>query len=107
MTAYVVSSGQVSSGITLNSGDTLTVQSGGSAVSTTVNNDSGRAAYPMLVLSGGFATQTLINPGGVADERHHADKHGRAVQPRSGLAPDPGRLTRQHRAHRDSTEIER
>ena len=85
MTAYVVSSGQVSSGITLNSGDTLTVQSGGSAVSTTVNNDSGRAAYPMLVLSGGFATQTLINPGGVADERHHADGGSQHRESRSGL----------------------
>ena len=38
MTAYVVGSGQTSSGLTLNSGDTLTVLSGGTASATTINS---------------------------------------------------------------------
>jgi autotransporter passenger strand-loop-strand repeat protein len=59
MTTYVVSGGQTASGITLNSGDTLSVLSGGSATSTTI--DSGGL---LTVSSGGIEFFTTISSGG-------------------------------------------
>ena len=37
MAEYIVSSGQVSAGITLNAGDTMIVSDGGTAETTTIN----------------------------------------------------------------------
>jgi autotransporter passenger strand-loop-strand repeat protein len=51
MTDYVVSSGQVTSGLILNAGDTETVLSGGTAFATTVNNGG------LLTVSSGGRTQ--------------------------------------------------
>jgi len=58
MTSYVVNSGQTSSGLTLGSGDTLTVNTGGTATGTTLNSD-GRD-----YVSGGTANGTTVNDGG-------------------------------------------
>ena len=41
MATYTVNSGQTSSGITLNTGDTMTVLHGGSAINTTINGPAG------------------------------------------------------------------
>jgi autotransporter passenger strand-loop-strand repeat protein len=62
MTSTTLPSGgtSTSSGITLNSADSLTVQSGGTAVSTTVNNGG-----EVFVFSGGIANSTTLNSGGI------------------------------------------
>jgi autotransporter passenger strand-loop-strand repeat protein len=60
MTAYVVTSGQTSSGITLNSSDTLTVLSGGTAFATTINSGGS-----LTVSQGGTATFDTVNSGGL------------------------------------------
>lgn len=60
MTDYIVSSGQTSSGITLNSGDTETVLSGGTANNTVVSSGGVET-----ILSGGTANNTLVNNGGI------------------------------------------
>jgi autotransporter passenger strand-loop-strand repeat protein len=57
--AHVVSFGQTSSGITLNSGDSETVVSGGTAFITTVNSGGS-----LTVSVGGSAVVTTINSGG-------------------------------------------
>ena len=54
MTTYVVSSGQTSSGITLNSDDTLSVLSGGTT------SETFDASGTVIVLSGGSAVSTTI-----------------------------------------------
>jgi autotransporter passenger strand-loop-strand repeat protein len=59
MTTYVVSSGQTSSGITLNSGDSEIVLSGGTAISTTINSGG------LLTVSGGSASFDTISGGGL------------------------------------------
>lgn len=61
MTDYVVSSGMTSSGITLNSGDTEEVLSGGVSIDTTVNSGGVLTGKRGGLLSGG-----LIASGGVA-----------------------------------------
>jgi len=61
MTAYIVSSGQVTSAITLSSGDTETVLAGGIAFATTI--DSGGS---LTVSAGGSAGVTTIASGGSA-----------------------------------------
>ncbi len=57
MTIYIVSSGVVSSGLTLGAGDVLTVLAGGAAAAIT---DGGEE----LVSSGGVASGTLVVGGG-------------------------------------------
>ena len=57
MTSYVISSGVVSSGITLRSGDTATVLAGGTTISLT---DAGLET----VSSGGIASATKVLNGG-------------------------------------------
>jgi autotransporter passenger strand-loop-strand repeat protein len=59
VTTYIVSNGQTSSGVTLNSGDTETVLSGGAATFTTINSGG-----LLTVSSGGFASSSTINAGG-------------------------------------------
>jgi autotransporter passenger strand-loop-strand repeat protein len=60
MTTTSVSSGVVSNGLAISSGDELIVSSGGSATSTTVD-DGGS-----LVLDGGYASATTVTDGGSA-----------------------------------------
>ena len=70
MATFVVSSGQTSSGLTINNGDTLTVQSGGTANATTVNSGSdtvfGTVSGTLLeagtetISSGGLATSSIV-----------------------------------------------
>jgi autotransporter passenger strand-loop-strand repeat protein len=59
---YIVSSGVTSSGITLGSGDTMEVLSGGSAVNTTISNGA-----VVTVSSGGVTNLTTLSSGGVQD----------------------------------------
>ncbi len=84
MTTYAVGSGHTSSGITLNTGDTMNVLAGGTAVSTTVNGPVGTTFNggfqdvfgktigtvvnndgAQLVNSGGVTTGTVVNSGGL------------------------------------------
>ena len=60
MTAYTVTSGAASAGITLNSGDTLTVLAGGTADDIVVANGGIE-----IVLTGGATTGTFVRPGGI------------------------------------------
>src|SRR5439155_1608853 len=78
-TTYVVHSGETSSGLVLNSGDSLLVEGGGTALSTTINSgglqtvESGALASgtvasgtgaAVLVLSGGTASGATLSGGG-------------------------------------------
>ncbi len=76
MTAYTITSGQTSNGLTLNSGDMLTVSSGGTASSTLVSGGTeylqGGSANATVVRSGlefvqggAIATNTLVSGGGI------------------------------------------
>ena len=78
MTAYIVSSGQTLSGVTLAAGDTVTVLVGGTTISTIVTsgafeNVSGGVASGTVIQSGGqqildegsVSTRTVINAGGI------------------------------------------
>jgi autotransporter passenger strand-loop-strand repeat protein len=60
--AYVVSSAQTSSGITLQGNDTETVLSGGTAIDTTVSSGG-----LLTVSSGGIASGTTVDSGGTED----------------------------------------
>ena len=59
MAEYIVSSGEISSGIILNNAETMTVLDGGTATITTVNSEG-----IMHVSSGGFADSTTVNSRG-------------------------------------------
>ena len=59
MTDYVVTAGETSSGITLDAGDTLTVDSGGTAINTLVSSGGVET-----VLSGGVDYLATVLPGG-------------------------------------------
>ena len=77
MTAYVVSSGALSSGLVLLSGDTASVLGGGVAVSTSVSSGGqqsvrGETSSSLvstggveIVESGGVARETVVSGGGV------------------------------------------
>ena len=86
MATYTVSSGQTVSGVTLNTGDTMNVLKGGSAINTTINGPgngdlgqanqyvSGQASGTVVnnggsqeVDSGGVATGTVVNNVGEID----------------------------------------
>ena len=56
MANFVVSSGQTSSGLTISNGDTLAVQSGGTANATTVNSGGSDTVF-------GTVSGTLIEGG--------------------------------------------
>ena len=58
MAEYIVSSGQVSAGITLNAGDTMIVSDGGTAETTTINEGW------MDVMEGAVAAGVTVNLGG-------------------------------------------
>ena len=64
MTAYIVSSGHTSSGITLKNGDSLIVDSGGHVISTVVRG----GGSELTVESGGTASGTKLQIGGVIDD---------------------------------------
>jgi autotransporter passenger strand-loop-strand repeat protein len=76
MTNYIISSGQTSSGLTLGSGDTLEVLSGGSAIDTTLSAGGSETIYgsdsgatissggTQVVQSGGSTSGTTIDNGG-------------------------------------------
>jgi autotransporter passenger strand-loop-strand repeat protein len=91
MTVYTVSSGQISSGITLQSGDTLSVLGGGSTVDTTVLLGGGEfvsvgasasgtivgddtngtvIANANLIINGGSTTSTIVLDGGIEEINH-------------------------------------
>ena len=62
MTNTVVSSGETSSGIVLNSGDTMEVLSGGTAIDTTVNSGG-----TLQLFDGAIVNGVTINSGGLVN----------------------------------------
>lgn len=80
MTAYTISAGQTSNGLTLNDGDRLTVLSGGAASATTTDLGGRETVFGAdiaatvntggveTVSSGGTASGTMVNSGGVLND---------------------------------------
>jgi autotransporter passenger strand-loop-strand repeat protein len=89
MTAYVVNSGQTSSGLTLNTGDTLGVLSGGTAVDITISSGgsetiSGGSTSSDTVLTGGSLTVSsggAVGPGTVNSGTETVFSGGEVVSP--------------------------
>ena len=74
MTQYIVSAGQTSSGIVLNSGDQETVVAGGTSIQTTING--GGVEF---VASAGLASATTVNGGGLLQIGSSATAEGTFV----------------------------
>jgi fibronectin-binding autotransporter adhesin len=68
VTDYTVSSGQTSTGIALHGGDTLIVESGGTAINTTVDK-AGGGFTGYFIDGGGVDISATINSGGVQEAK--------------------------------------
>ena len=85
MTTYIVSSGVISTGVTLGVGDFLYVSSGGIASSTVVSSGGSET-----VSTGGSAVSTTVSSGGFEDSLR---RHG---QPPRWAAAAPKTVVRRH-----------